>query len=505
MNSYHIIAPLVCQLVLIFPLCAQQMDPSFGINGQAIVNGPSGFYGPIDLAEGDDGSLLVGGGEFSATSSHWFAYRCDQNGYPLTSFSDDGLAFMNPCISNDDIVAVAIDPQGRSVLAGYENWMTTFKDPDQVVIGRFLPNGQADISFGDTLGMKYYRRPISGGTMPVAMSIKPNSHINIGCHLYSETLGGSSFQLDEAGNFADGQLPQDHPEPEGWFSSFSGVGCALNDGGIALCGNSWLASNWQPPSKIMVLKLDSTLSPDPTFSENGWYSEFSSTHLVRAVSVNEDGFGRLVVMATRHPGNEKYLFRILLDGTKDLSFGTNGEVLLSEPFSTNFDVASDGRIILLGGSEGQVRITMLDASGELSTDFGLNGVYVPPITIYSGLKRAKFASNDQALFLITGGSYGGQRFGVFKILADQATPVDDLTSRIRVYPNPTEGLITIESTHVDYIDYNLINIVGQVVIRGTFVSGEPLTADLSVLAPGRYVLSLNGRNGEISRVNVHKE
>ncbi len=122
-------------------------------------------------------------------------------------------------------------------------------------------------------------------------------------------------------------------------------------------------------------------SLDATFSGTGRYvRSTATTDWVKDMAI--DGIGRYVVAGSQ--GADLAIWRVASNGGLDTSFGTNGVATYSAA-STNFraeGVAIDaqGRVVVAGwrlsGGNYDAMLWRFDASGNLDTSFGNNGVVV---------------------------------------------------------------------------------------------------------------------------------
>jgi hypothetical protein len=79
--------------------------------------------------------------------------------------------------------------------------------------------------------------------------------------------------------------------------------------------------------------------------------------------------------------------------------------------------------------------------------------------------------------------------------------VDDLA---RIYPNPTNGLLTIETAKLNNISaITLIDVKGDVVYRTSGLSSNII--DVSGLSNGVYILRIDSRDGHIQRIKLFKQ
>jgi hypothetical protein len=131
-----------------------------------------------------------------------------------------------------------------------------------------------------------------------------------------------------------------------------------------------------------------------------------------------------------------------------------------------------------------------DSTGNLipsdDTIYGTHAYYFDfdePISIYRPKVKIKTDKNDYK-------PYRGVRYHVIPALL--VTGLDDLASvDVNVYPNPTNGTITIEGVMPS--DYIVYTIQGEVVSTGG-INGGKKVLDLTDLSGGTYFIRLIGSN-----------
>ncbi|MEO7209453.1 MAG: hypothetical protein ABIY35_00795, partial [Chitinophagaceae bacterium] len=117
-------------------------DNTFGTNGIATIQG--GFF--CDMALLSNGKIIVaGGGVGTKNVNNFIVYRLRKNGSPDTTFGVGGSVEIN--IPNSSIICydVAIQADGKIVLAGYQGGSGGFGN---MLVVRLKPNGTLDNSFG---------------------------------------------------------------------------------------------------------------------------------------------------------------------------------------------------------------------------------------------------------------------------------------------------------------------------------------------------------------------
>ncbi|MCS7466941.1 VCBS domain-containing protein [Stieleria sp. ICT_E10.1] len=152
------------------------LDGSFGTGG--IVSTDFGVPGGGGFEAGvvqTDGKIVAAG--FSG--NRIAVARFNANGTPDTSFDGDGIALVSPLGSSSSIRDVAIQTDGKIIVAG-----TNFND---LLVARLESNGAVDWSFGSSLG----QAAIDFGSSEVAdaVAIQADGKILVGGHIGSEADG----------------------------------------------------------------------------------------------------------------------------------------------------------------------------------------------------------------------------------------------------------------------------------------------------------------------------
>jgi uncharacterized delta-60 repeat protein len=124
------------------------VDPSFGAGGQAPLQ-PGGIYYPTQLAIQDDNRIVVGGTQNPVINkiSGWAigVFRLNTDGSRDASFGVNGYSFLDITPNIDSASAIAVEPDGKILIAGTINWGPA---PTESALIRLKPNGQLDADFG---------------------------------------------------------------------------------------------------------------------------------------------------------------------------------------------------------------------------------------------------------------------------------------------------------------------------------------------------------------------
>ncbi|MHC4575042.1 MAG: hypothetical protein ACYS76_13070, partial [Planctomycetota bacterium] len=274
------------------------LDASFGTNGLVLTNfGPGTGDFARDAAIQDDGKMVVVGymKPHIATST-WedFALaRYEPNGSLDTSFGTDGLVITDFNSSNDYGQAVAIQDDGKIVVAGTSRIGTP--SGRDFALARYNPNGSLDISF-DADGLVTTDFGSINESVD-AVAIQPDGKIVVAGDILCDTSGGWDFALSRYNT--DGTLDM----------SFGTSGLVLID--FASIGDFAADVAIQCDGKIIVVGETRALS------------------------------NRMLALACCNS-----------DGTLDSSFGTAGKVVTdlgpTEDIAGGIALQGDGKIVLAG-------------------------------------------------------------------------------------------------------------------------------------------------------------
>lgn len=303
------------------------LDADFGADGKALFEAGSGFYlDPTAVTLDDSGRIVVAGSLGFATGSDFAVLRLDADGTPDTNFGTGGRALINlgSGSTQDTARAVAIDDQGRIVLAGSTVNPTTGFD---FALARLNDDGTLDGDFG------------AGGKFSATFGGGASQDI------------GESVTLDAAGR-------------------------------IVVAGSTWSSSTGY---QFALLRLNTGGSLDTGFDADGRLTIDFGGFGARAVAV--DGSGRIVAAGST-PGNllasndDFAVVRLLDNGALDAGFAAGGKATID--FGSTFPspdslagmaIDSQGYIVLAGrsGFDPDVAVALLKPDGCLDVSFGNGG------------------------------------------------------------------------------------------------------------------------------------
>ncbi len=390
------LVPLGASAAASAPL-AGDLDSSFG-NGGVVTQGPGGA-----IAFQPDGKIVVGGG-YTLTR-----YRPD--GSPDPSFGDGGSVTLSPNLAANwaYIQAVALQPDGKIVVAGTGDGSGSENVLGQFMVARYNPNGSPDTSFG-TNGIVYTTIPEPGhpyqSAEATALAILSNGDIlAAGIADVSSFPDNTYFAL--AQYKPDGSLDPSFGDDGITQPTFSGYdtlsGIAVQpDGKIVASGNSWGGDHGDDSEQIALARYEPDGSLDSTFGTAGKVTTAKKLQDDGGPSALQDG--RIVVAGSHVDDNGYGLFGVIARygsrGHLDTTFGKHGYVDLPQ-ISAPADVVtqSDERILVLYGNS----IVRLTPNGRIDKSFGTRGV----VSLAGGSTAVALALQTDGKILVSGASGSG--------------------------------------------------------------------------------------------------
>jgi uncharacterized delta-60 repeat protein len=358
------------------------VDTSFEGGKVVVPVGGADAYAYAMAAQPDGKLLLVGtsrepGGDFAVA-------RFERDGRLDTSFGEDGVATTDLGSNADVARAVAVDEQGRIVVAG-----TTSTDANGLdfAVARYSSDGGLDESFGE-----HGTTIVSFGDdadTAYALVLQADGKIVVGGDgNRGDGASGLDFallrladdgQLDES--FGDGGLVTQSIATLGGRDSIYALTLQTLDGEQRI-----IAAGGEGDFALARFRADGSL--DASFGEQGKRRNIFGSVIgaARALALTADN--RLVVAG--HAAHDFALAELTEQGDLATEFGDEGKLVTAVSLD-NWDeahgvgVQGDGKLLVAGwayegnGSSGNTALVRYDATGALDDTFGEGGIVITEV------------------------------------------------------------------------------------------------------------------------------
>jgi uncharacterized delta-60 repeat protein len=234
-----VLAGLLLLPLRVEALGSGDLDPSFGGDG-TVTTAFGGDHLASAVSMQPDGKIVVAGFPNTAGSGHDFALaRYHANGTLDTSFSGDGKVLTDFGGSEGGAHAVAIQPDGKIVVAGVSNASGSY----DFALARYWPNGTLDTSFsGDGRVLTDFD---GGDDRAAAVALQPDGKIVIGGEasvgpLYTGSIALARYWPNGAldSSFGDGGLVLTSFEPGSSYAAAFALAIQPRDGRLVVVGAS---------------------------------------------------------------------------------------------------------------------------------------------------------------------------------------------------------------------------------------------------------------------------
>ncbi len=361
-------------LLLSLLLGTEDLDTSFGYKGKATTMCGGEDNGANSIAIQSDGKIVVAGYSDPGGFLVFAVARFDINGTLDNTFDSDGRVKTKIGFHGDAAYGVAIQSDGKIVVAGASNNGT---DLDFAVV-RYNINGALDSSFSSD---GIVTTNIGNDDNAYSVAIQNNGKIVVAGSSYD----GSDYNFALLRYNANGTLD----------SSFSSDGIVTTD--VGPYGDTAYSVAIQSDGKIVVAgvsnngtdldfavvryNINGTL--DSTFRSNGIVTTDVGGNSSTAYSVAIQSDGKIVVAGKSHNGNNNdfAVVRYNINGTLDTSFSSDGVVITDisykDEVAHGIAIQNNGKIVM-GGSIGNsdIVVARYNSDGILDSSFSSDGIII---------------------------------------------------------------------------------------------------------------------------------
>lgn len=460
------------------------VDTSFGNNGFAIIDFFGGWDRASSVAIQEDGKIVMYG--FVDLPGNEFAeglLRYLPDGSLDTTFGTDGLVTTaTGYLYYEYFNSLHIQPDQKIITS------TTFienQDADFTLV-RYLPNGQNDPAFG----VDGRVRTNVGNDYLAATVLLPDGKI----------IAGGRATIDEKDNniLLVRYLPDGSLDPS--FGSGGILKEYINDETLKVFDlkvqedGKIVVSYFTVENFIRKFKVARYLPNgilDVSFGGDGIVAlDIIGDLGYVTTTIQRDG---KILHSYKGVGSDRfYILRMLSDGALDTSFATDGIVEVRNHLFTALKLLQqeDDKILVFGMTftfEPDNNLTYrFNLDGTIDSSFGNNG------TVSLLFEGADIALQENGKILIAGNTFFYTGVGVDFVVARLnngllKVPNYEMSS-FTVYPNPSNGVFTIQQTFLpENRLYQITDVIGKIIASGELNENDS-TIDLSSVQSGIYFL-----------------
>ena len=245
--------------------------------------------------------------------------------------------------------ALVVQPDGKTIVTGFRRNCVSATCTDDVLMVRFNVDGTLDPDFGTngTVVKDHFGQPESA----YAIALQPDGKIVVvgGSTDGSNVLGFKAFRF-----LPDGDLDLSFGDSGLAYENFDGLGGTAtsiiiqDDGKIVVAGCDGVPGLYHA-SRLYMIRLNADGSLDPTFGTGGRIAS-DAYDLTESLTVAMQPDGKFVVASMSSPTGTFKLIRLTSSGAPDNDFGTAG--VSTSTFISTFRPAiaiqADGKILVSG-------------------------------------------------------------------------------------------------------------------------------------------------------------
>ncbi|MBL8814301.1 MAG: PD40 domain-containing protein, partial [Planctomycetaceae bacterium] len=354
-------------------LTAGLLDSAFG--GAGIVTTDVG--GSADGSRGiavqqNDGRIVAVGSSHNGANYDFGVSRYNIDGTLDTLFSGDGKLTTSFGTSNDEAAAVAIQPDGRIVVAGYASNTGFYRN---FAVARYNVDGSLDTTFsGDG------KQTTAVGTTDsyaTSVTIQPDGKIVVaGC-----SWNGNNFDFAVVRYTTTGNVDLSYTTAIGSGNDYAtSVAVQPADGRIVVAGYS----NNGSYDDFAVVRYTTAGILDSSFDGDGKVTTSIGTSHARSNGMALQSNGSIVLAGLAYTGSRTQfaLARYTASGSLDGSFDGDGKLTttvgLSDSFATGVAIQGDQKLVVSGfmdnGSNGDFAVARYNTDGSLDLSFAGDGI-----------------------------------------------------------------------------------------------------------------------------------
>lgn len=389
------------------------LDTTFSGDGRVIANPTAALDAVYGVAVQDDGRIVVAGWAGGA-AGRFAVSRYTTGGMLDPTFSGDGRVFTNFTSGNDAANEVAIQADGMIVVAGFSNGGAH----SRIALARYTTAGALDPSFGGGDG-KVSTDFVTADEQAYDIDLQDDGRIVV----VGDAVAGTSVVTALARYTTSGGVDTTFGG-DGLVTTNLGPGAETgqavavqDDGAVVVTG----LVGGNGAERTFVLRYTAAGAPDASWNGNGRVVRnlISGYEDAVAVAIQDDG----AVVAAGEVSGQLSVLRFLPTGAADTSFSGDGRVVTNLPggyeWISGIAIQDDGRIVVAGriaGTGGRAMVARYDTGGTLDLSFSGDG-YTAIDFSAGGDYATDVALASDGNIVISARVTDGVRAGVARLLA----------------------------------------------------------------------------------------
>jgi uncharacterized delta-60 repeat protein len=477
------------------------LDNTFGVGGVVITPILNADDFARAVAIQPDGKIVIAGYTENVTDFDFVLARYNSDGSLDNTFGIGGQVVTDFGGGLFDVsTAIQIQPDGKIIAAGYVS--TVFSYGADFAIARYNSNGTLDNTFGT--GGKVITPVDTNYDYGTSVVLQSDGKIILAG--YSLIGGIEVFSIVRYNN--NGTLD----------NTFGSSGIVVTQ--VAAFNNRARAVKLQSDGKIIVggdanssfglvrYNIDGSL--DNTFGSGGIVnSSFGpSSDVAYSIAIQNDN---KILLCGYHYYNTEFDFELArynTNGTLDSTFGVGGNIVTSvgtgQEIGLSMTLQNDGKILIGGysfnGVNNDFALLAYNDDGTLDNTFGSGGTVTTDIAGGDDLAYSIGIQSDGKIILVGSGFNGSNKDIVLARYNPTLVGVNEMVTQndFIIYPNPASSTIAVESIKYQVQSIRIMDVLGQEIYYLQTVNNKT-EIDISHLPSGIYILQVQSESGVVSK------
>lgn len=365
----------IALLISISKLYAQdgQLDLSFNTTGKVISNFGA-YNASLSAVQTTNAGKIIVAGSLASSSSFssydFFVAQFNSDGSPDLSFGTNGKTTIDFSANYDAVSSMCIQADGKILVTG-RSTSNVYYD---IAVARLNANGLLDASFG-TNGKVLV--DVQGESDEARfINIQKDDKIIIAGLSSTSTIGSAlAMRLNTDGSLDNSFGTNGHVLCQFTGAAYFTSCLQMNDGTLAFAGSCLVLGN----SRIVMAKLNGDGSKNTSFGTNGQAEFIESAGQSSCAALQYNPLDQKYYLAGLG-ATDAMLLSVKNDGTANSSFGTNGRVsfdLGGTEIFNSFRIDVNGDFLLCGnnyiGGSYESFVAKLKSNGTADASWGTNG------------------------------------------------------------------------------------------------------------------------------------